>query len=158
LTLLLKSPQPNSRELLTINVERPRTKLGWRIIDSVLQAFASRRNLAPFVLGNRSTMKMAEYLYRSRSRSVASVRAYAWSVKAFCRYAGQSPDQLIASCLTKEGLPNPMRVRSLGELLDEWLGEMDAVDLAWGIIRVRQAHVESFFRVNGLEVKAIVDV
>jgi len=150
LVLLLTSPD----RFLTISMERPRTKLGLRVIDFVLQAFASRRSKAPLVLDNRSLMRLAEYLYRSKSRSLESLREYAWSVKAFCDYAGKVPDQLIASCLTPEGLPDPMRVRSLGELLDEWLGEMDAMDLASGSIRVRQAHVESFFRVNGLEVKA----
>lgn len=150
--VLLKSQGP---QYLTLTLERPKTRLGVKLIEYMLEAFKSRRGRAPLVLENASIMKVAEYLYRSKSRSLQSLQEYAWSIGSFSDYVHKAPDVLIQECLTTEGLPNPMTIHSMGEAIDRWMGEMEAVDLAPGSIVVRGAHIKTFFRVNGIALEPL---
>lgn len=94
-----------------------------------------------------------EYLFRSRSRSLESVKTYAYAVKAFCKYAGKGPDELLNECLSQDELQDEKMAHVLSKVLDDYLGELDASDYAPISLRMRQGYVVSFFRVNGLTLK-----
>lgn len=97
--------------------------------------------------------RFMEYLYRSRSRSLESVKTYAYAMKAFCEHAGKGPDELLNECLSPSGLQDETKAHELSKMLDDYLGELDASDYAPISLRMRQGYVVSVFRVNGLSLK-----
>jgi len=146
-------PKKSTPEITTIKLKRPRTKLGWKLIEYIIEGLRHCRNLIPFVLENESATKFMEYLYRSRSRSIESVKTYAYAIKAFCDYVGKGPDEILGECLNPEGLQDEKKVLELSKKLDDYLGELDASDYAPISLRMRQGYIVSFFRVNGLTLK-----
>jgi len=111
--------------------------------------------LMSFVLKSASMMKVAEHLYRAGSRSSESLKNYAKTLHAFSDYARKGPDDLVFIGLTKEGAVDQIGVHKLTQLADEYLGELEASDLATGSMAVKQAHIKTFFRVNGISLEPL---
>jgi len=137
-------------EYRTISIPRPRRKLEWKVLEYVLDSLRGYSSLIPFVLQNKSLMKLAEYLFR-RSRSRLSIRVYASIIKRFCDYAGKSADDLILECLD-EGIPNQRKVYEASKLIDEFLGELDAENLASSTLLVHGSRIRTFYKINGIDV------
>ena len=93
---VIKDVRNQFRGIVEIEIEKPRRKLEWVLIDYVITSLMRATPLIPFVLKNRSIMKLAEYLFRYRSKSFRSLRNYVSTVKAFSEWIGKNPDQLIA--------------------------------------------------------------
>ena len=146
-----RGPGKGVKGNLIVKVPRPRSKLQWKLIEYVCSSLSGgRSSLVPFVLENRSMMKLAEHFYRYKSRSKKSMRTYASVVRRFSEYVGKSPDELIENCLI-EGIPNPERVYETSRLVDQFFGELEADDLAPGSLTTELARLKSFFRVNGID-------
>jgi len=137
-------------QLVIVEVQSPKTKMGWKLLEYAASSLQDQTASMPFLLKSASAMKVAEHLYRAGSRSLEALRKYARTLQAFCSYVGKGPDELIATGLSEEGAADPVGIHKLTQLVDEYLGELEASDLASGTIAVRQAHIKTFFRVNGI--------
>jgi len=154
--ITIANGQGKRYRLTTIKIERPRTKLGWKLVEYVVASCRGRIDLVPFVLNDRSTMKLAEYLYRSRSKSSSSMRDYAVSIRGFSEYAKSTPDGLVARCFDKEGVPDRKEIHGLSALIDEYTGELEAEERTLGTLAIMQARIKSFFRSNSIALEPLV--
>jgi integrase len=150
---ILRNGEPP--RVMTTLVMRPRTKLGWKVIEYVIEGLRQFRTLIPFVLENDSMMRLMEYLYRVRSRSPGSVKIYSHAIRGFCEFAGKSPDELVGQCLDKGGVPDEKGIQEVSEKIDEYLGELDASDYAPSTVRTRQGLIVSFFKSNRIQLQAL---
>ncbi|RLG40229.1 MAG: hypothetical protein DRO05_06875, partial [Thermoproteota archaeon] len=154
--VVAKGPGKGVKGYITVSVPRPQRRLRWEVIEYVCSSLAGgRSSLVPFVLENETMMKLAEHFYRYKSRSKKSMRTYASVVRRFSEYVGRTPDQLIKGCIGEDGLPDPKKVYKVSKLVDQFLGELEAEDLAPGSLTTELARLKSFFRVNGIELPRI---
>jgi len=131
---------------------RPKRKLEWKLIEYIIRACTRQTNLIPFILDNKSMMKLAEYLYRHGSKSLSSMYTYALTVRQFSDYAKMSADELIAACLNSEGIPDQKKVHEASLLVDEFLGELEDEGRATYSLLVKSACIKTFYRVNGIQI------
>jgi len=148
--------QGKRTELTNVEIPRPSTKLGWKILEYVAEACHGRVGLVDFVLRNRCSMKHAEYLHRYRSKSLKSMKSYADQVRRLCDYCKRTPDELVNACLDGEGVPNAREIHRLSALVKQYLGEFEAEDRARDTLGVYQARIVSFFKVNGIVLDPLV--
>jgi len=140
-----------AEEFKQILLPRPRKKLQWRLIEYACKSLIGNSNLLPFALENKSIMNLVEYLFRYKIRSERTLMNYVCTIKQFCDYAGKGPDEVIASCLDKEGIPSTRKVLQISKLVDEFLGEKEAEDLTSGSLLTLSARLKTLFDVNGVE-------
>jgi len=140
--------------IVSLRAPRPEMKLGWKLIEYVVEGLGGCIDTLRMALENRSMMKLAEHLYRRRSRSINSIRTYAVTVHAFCKFVQLSPDEVIESCLT-DGAPDSHKVYKVSGLVDRWLGELDASGCSPTSLAVRKGRMRTFFSANGIELSPI---
>jgi len=150
--------QGKNYRLTTVKIPRPDNELGWKIIEYAVDACRGRVGLVPFVLQNNSTMKLAEYLYRYRSKSIKSMKYYASQVRGFCNspFVGRTPDEVVTSCFDGEGVADRREVHRLSTLVDQYLREFEAKERTQGTLSLYQARMISFFKVNGIRLDPLV--
>jgi len=146
-----KKKDPSLTKVIKVEIPRPKRRLTWKIIEFICESLRTYSTLIPFVLQNQSLMKLSEFFYRYKTRSKASLREYVSTVSKLCEYAGKSPDQLVDGCMDDEGLPDPKKIHELIMLIDDFLGELEANDLAPATLSVTFSRIKSFFKVNGIE-------
>ncbi len=95
-------------------------------------------------------MRLAEFLYRYRSRSEKSLWNYIRALRSFCEWTGKNPDQLIAECFNGDGSPNLKRIQETARILDEFLGEQEALGCAQHSLSTISAFIKTFYRVNDI--------
>ena len=139
-------------ELHNIELERPKRKLQWKLIEFAVKSLPKKKEFISFALKNRSIMALVEHFYRYRSRSQASTRVYIGNIKRFSDYLKKTPDEIIASCLYKDGTPNPKKVHGMSKIIDQYLGELEAEELAPGTLLMESARLKTFFKVNGVQI------
>jgi hypothetical protein len=122
------------------------------VVNYLVSSLAGRLpGLIPWALASPAALKMATYLRRYRTSSPSTLFSYLHGVWQFCRWLGTSPDGLVAEALDDEGLPNPKGVKRLGQLLEEYLGELRARGRAPNTIMVSMNSIRTLLRVNGVE-------
>jgi integrase len=127
------------------------------IINYVVTSLSARQSgLIPWALASPAILKMATYLRRYRTSSPSTLFSYCWEVRRFCEWLGKSPDELVASALDGEGLPNPKAVKHLRDLLEEYVGELRARGHAPTSIKGATNAIRILLRVNGIDVGRIL--
>jgi len=149
---MVKGKKKEDSDLMRIEIPRPKRKIEWRIICYVVECLKYRSPLVPFVLKDKSMMRLAEYMYRYRSRSKDSLPIYAAIIRAYCRYAEMEPDELVESCLDDEGNPDPKKVTQASKLVDEFLAEEEANGNTTYTLLTKSARIKTFYKVNGIEI------
>jgi len=125
-------------------------KLQQYIIDSLSWKMP---RLVPFTFENASTLELAKHLLRHRTASTATLYQYIYGVHRFCQWANTQPDQLIKSCQDPDGDPNPKALAKYSRLLDDFVGCLQAEDLAPGSVSNHVKGVKALFRCNGLKLE-----
>lgn len=111
-------------------------------------------SLIPFTFDNKSTVQLAKSLLRHRSGSQGTLKEYIYHVYRFSVYLNASPDQMIENCLDVDGDPNPKAVAKYNRLLDDYVGELQAAELAPGTVNGHVKAIKALFRCNGLRLEA----
>ncbi len=126
------------------------------IINYIVSSLPSNYpSLIPWALRNRSLIRLAAYLRRYKSSSPGSLAAYLSRLHRFTRWIGIEPDELIARCLTSEGLPDPKGIKEVRGLLEEYVGELRARGLAPNTINTSLAAIKTLFKVSHIELGSI---
>jgi integrase len=129
---------------LVEEVNTPREKAARRFI---IEGFKGKMSsLIPFALENESILNLASYLLKyTRSKSKATLYQYVFGVHRFCRWLGKSPDDIVKNVLFKEKM-----VEDYVGIIDSFIGDLQAEDLAPGTINNHVKGVKALFRVNGV--------
>jgi site-specific recombinase XerD len=142
------------RNPLTIPVPEAQTpsdqKLQQYIITSLSWKMSS---LVPFVFNNTSTQELAKYLLRHRTASTATLYQYVYGIYRFSQWTNIQPDQLIKSCQDLDGDPNPKALAKYSRLLDDFVGNLQAENLAPGTVSNHVKGVKALFRCNRLKLE-----
>ena len=125
-------------------------KLQQYVINSLSWKMPS---LVAFTFGNRSTLELAKHLLRHRTGSTATLYQYIYGVHRFCKWTNYDPDQLVQSCQDEDEDPNPKALASMTRLLDDFVGCLQAEDLAPGSVSNHVKGVKALFRSSGLKLE-----
>ncbi len=125
-------------------------KLQQYVIDSLSGKMPS---LLPLTFNNTSTLELAKYLMRHKTASTGTLCQYIYKVHRFCVWMNAQPDALIKSCQDSEGYPDPKALAKYGRLLDDFVGNLQAENLAPGSVSSYVKAVKALFRVNGLKLE-----
>ncbi|MEM3880349.1 MAG: site-specific integrase [Candidatus Bathyarchaeia archaeon] len=109
--------------------------------------------LVPFAFNNESTLQLAKHLLRHRTASPGTLYQYLYGVYRFCKWLNTQPDQLIRNCTDPDGDANPKAISKYNRLLDDFVGELQAEDLAPSTVSNHIKAVKALFRCNGLKLE-----
>jgi site-specific recombinase XerD len=109
--------------------------------------------LVPFAFANESTVQLAKHLLRHRTASQGTLYQYLYGVYRFCTWLNTQPDQLIKNCTDQDGDANPKAIAKYNRLLDDFVGELQAQDLAPGSVSNHVKGVKALFRASNLKLE-----
>src|SRR2546426_29792 len=97
---------------IKVPVEQVRSIGDKQLVRYIIEAFASiRPKLIPFVIENKSLLRVARHFLYRCSGSPKSLYNYAESTSLYSRYLGHSPDMIINDVLVTDGnIPDPVKV------------------------------------------------
>ncbi len=128
--------------------ERPREKA---VIEYVIEAFTKKMpRLIKITFENKTTLNVAKYLLRHKSGSHQTLYQYIYSIYRFCESIGETPDELVQRCKTDEGIQNQKQTQVVIRQIDDFMGDLQAANLAQGTIGNYVKGVKALFRQNGL--------
>ncbi|MCW4001604.1 MAG: site-specific integrase [Candidatus Bathyarchaeota archaeon] len=144
------------RKLLApIQVSIPKTKdLATKdVYDFIITSLdSSMPSLIPFAFQNQSVLNMVKNLKRYRSGSPQSAAMYMWIVHRYCRWSGKQPDEIIGECKNKDGDPDQKMLTKHTNLLDNFIGTLQASRLSSRTILTQVSAIKTFYRTNKLEI------
>jgi integrase len=121
----------------------------YRKIWESLSCFMPR--LIPIAYENESLMKLAKFFSRNNSGSENTINQYIYLVSKYCDWIGTTPDKLIENCF-KDGKTNTEAVYRENERLDDYVGDLQARDLAPKTVRDHVKAIKAFFMVHRIAV------
>jgi len=102
-------------------------------------------SLIPLALENKSTVKLASYLLKYTTGSKHTLYQYIFGIYRFCKWINKSPDELIREASTgKTGIDKYVLK------IDDFIGDLQAEELAPGTINNHVKGVKMLFKVNGV--------
>jgi hypothetical protein len=125
-------------------------KLRQYVINSLCWKMPS---LVPFTLYNDSTLEVAKHLLRHRTGSSGTLYQYVYGIHRFSQWLNIQPDQLIQNCQDEDGDPNPKALAKFSKLLDDFVGELQAEELAPGTVSNHIKGVKALFRASNLKLE-----
>jgi len=141
---------------IPISLQLPETqslaeeKLRQYVINSLCWKMPS---LVPFTLNNDSTLEVAKHLLRHRTGSSGTLYQYLYGIHRFSQWLNLQPDQLIQNCQDQDGDPNPKALSKFSKLLDDFVGELQAEELAPGTVSNHVKGVKALFRASNLKLE-----
>jgi site-specific recombinase XerD len=109
--------------------------------------------LVSFAFSNESTLQLAKHLLRHRTASPGTLYQYLYGIYRFCKWLNTQPDQLIRNCTDPDGDANPKAIAKYNRLLDDFVGELQAENLAPGTVSNHIKGVKALFRANNLKLE-----
>lgn len=137
----LSIPEPQSRA---------QEKLHQYIIDSLSWKMPS---LVPFIFNNSSAQEVAKHLLRHRTGSSGTLYQYVYGIHRFSQWLNIQPDLMIRNCQDEDGDPNPKALAKYSRLLDDFVGELQAEELAPGTVSNHIKGVKALFRASNLKIE-----
>jgi len=125
-------------------------KLQHYIIDALLTKMPA---LVGFTFDNTSTLELAKHLLRHRTGSTATLYQYIYGVHRFSKWLNTQPDQLVKNCQDQDGDPKPKALAQTSRLLDDFVANLQAENLAPGSVSNHVKGVKALFRCNGLKLE-----
>ena len=155
IAVILRGPSNKTlREKIIAKVNVEYSKLSEVIVDYIIRSLSSRYpSLIKDFLENSSTLKLAEYLYRRRSKSSKTLQLYAYFIMRFSEWIGMAPDKLIQSCFNNEGLRDERAIAEAEKNIDLWLGELESFGLTSKTLNLARASIKTFYEVNRVDLK-----
>lgn len=113
----------------------------------IIEAYKTKmHSLIPFSIENESILNIASYLLKyTKCKSKATLYQYVFGVYRFSKWIGKSPDEIIREVIFKE-----KAVEDYVGIVDSFVGDLQAEDLAPGTISNHVKGVKTLFRVNGV--------
>jgi integrase len=113
----------------------------------IIDAFRGKMpSLITFAFQNESILKLAAYLLRHTTGSHATLYQYVFGVYRYCKWARKGPDEVL-----RESLLDRKALKAYVASLDEFIGDLQAADLAPGTISNHVKAVKALYRTNGIE-------
>jgi integrase len=109
--------------------------------------------LVPFSFDNDSVLEVAKHLLRHRTGSSGTLYQYIYGIHRFSHWLNIQPDQLIQNCQDQDGDPNPKALAKYSKLLDDFVGELQAEELAPGSVSNHVKGVKALFRASNLKLE-----
>jgi len=125
-------------------------KLQQYIIDTLLGRMPS---LLVLTFENASTINLAKHLLRHRTGSTCTLYQYMYGIYRYCKWINATPDQIIKACQDEDGDPKPKALAQTSRLLDDFIANLQAENLAPGSISNFVKAVKALFRCNGLKLE-----
>jgi integrase len=114
--------------------------------EYIVRSFTGKMpSLIPFALQNESILKLASYLLKYTTGSKHTLYQYVFGVHRFCKWLGKHPDNMIRDALTNKSLVDQYVLK-----IDDFIGDLQAEDLAPGTINNHIKGVKALFRINGI--------
>ena len=110
-------------------------------------------SLVPFSFDNDSVLEVAKHLLRHRTGSSGTLYQYVYGIHRFSHWLNIQPDQLIQNCQDQDGDPNPKALAKYSKLLDDFVGELQAEELAPGSVSNHVKGVKALFRASNLKLE-----
>jgi site-specific recombinase XerD len=125
-------------------------KLQQYIIDALLTRMPK---LVSFTFENCTTIELAKHLLRHRTGSPATLYQYMYGVHRFSLWTNTQPDQLVKACQDEDGDPKPKALSQTSRMLDDFVANLQAENLAPGTVSNHVKGVKALFRSNGLKLE-----
>jgi integrase len=138
---------------LALRIPEKQDRAEEKVLQYILESLSVRSRLIPFTLRNLSTMKVARHLLFNRTGSPLTLYEYINDFHSFCRWLKAEPDQLINRCRNRDGDANPKGIAMMTSVLDQYIDQLQARNLAPATIRSHMKSITSFFRINGVGLK-----
>jgi integrase len=121
----------------------------YRKVFDALSCFMPR--LIPIAYENASLMKMAKYFSRNHSGSQKTICHYVYFVSRYCDWIGTTPDELIKNCVKDDKIDTDAIFKE-NERLDDYVGDLQARNLAPKTVRDHVKAIKAFFMVHRITV------
>ncbi len=110
-------------------------------------------SLVTLTFENTTTVELAKHLLRHKTGSPATLYQYIYGVHRFRLWTNTQPDQLVRSCQDQDGDPKPKALSQTSRMLDDFVANLQAENLAPGTISNHVKGVKALFRCNGLKLE-----
>jgi integrase len=113
----------------------------------VIDAFRGKMpSLIPFAFENESILNLASYLLKyTKSKSKQTLYQYVFGIHRFARWIQKKPDEMV-----REVILDKKALEAHVKAIDDFIGDLQAEDLADGTINNHVKGVKALFRVNGV--------
>jgi len=137
---------------LTLSMPEPQTPADQKLHQYIIEALLTKMPaLVSFTFDNVTTLELAKHLLRHRTGSQATLYQYIYGVHRFSKWLNTQPDQLVKSCQDQDGDPKPKALAQTSRMLDDFVANLQAENLAPGSISNHVKGVKALFRCNGLK-------
>jgi site-specific recombinase XerD len=137
---------------IILNLPEPQSSAEEKLQEYIINSLSWKMPaLLSFTFENNSTMELAKHLLRHRTASPGTLYQYLYGVYRFSQWLNSKPDQLIRNCQDIDGDPNPKALAKYSRLLDDFVGELQAENLAPGTVSNNVKGVKALFRCNHLK-------
>jgi integrase len=103
--------------------------------------------LIPFAIRNKSVIKLASYLLKHTTGSKHTLYQYVFGIYRFCNWINKQPDKII------QEIQQESSIEKYIEDIDNFIGDLQAEDLAPGTINNHVKGVKALFRVNRIDLQ-----
>ena len=139
---------------LTLQLPEPQNAADTKLQQYIIEALLTRMpSLVTLTFENASTIQLAKHLLRHRTGSTATLYQYIYGVHRFSKWANAQPDQLVKACQDQDGDPKPKALAQTSRLLDDFVANLQAEELAPGSVSNHVKAVKALFRCNGLKLE-----
>jgi integrase len=139
---------------LTLALPEPQNAADQRLQQYIIEALLTKMPaLVSFTFENTSTLELAKHLLRHRTGSTATLYQYIYGVYRFSKWLNMRPDQLIKNCQDQDGDPKPKALAQTSRMLDDFVANLQAENLAPGSVSNHVKGVKALFRSNGLKLE-----
>jgi hypothetical protein len=139
---------------ITLSIPEPQSAADKKLQQYVINSLSWKMPaLVHFAFSNKSTLQLAKHLLRHRTASSGTLYQYLYGIYRFSTWLNTQPDKLIRNCTDIDGDANPKALAKYNRLLDDFVGELQAEDLAPGTISNHIKGVKALFRANNLKLE-----
>ena len=139
---------------LTLSLPEPQNAADQKLQQYVIESLLTKMPiLVSFTFDNISTLELAKHLLRHRTGSPATLYQYIYGVHRFSKWLNMLPDQLVKNCQDQDGDPKPKALAQTSRLLDDFVANLQAENLAPGSVSNHVKGVKALFRCNGLKLE-----
>lgn len=112
----------------------------------IIDAFTGKMPaLIPFAINNKSVVKLASYLLKYTKGSEKTLYQYTFGIYRFSKWLGKTPDDII-----KEAIANKNNLDQYVVKIDDFIGDLQAENLAPGTINNHVKGTKALFRANSI--------
>jgi len=139
---------------LTLALPEPQNPADQKLQQYVIEGLLTKMpSLVTFTFENTSTLELAKHLLRHRTGSTATLYQYIYGVHRFSKWLNTQPDQLVKNCQDQDGDPKQKALAQTSRLLDDFVANLQAENLAPGTVSNHAKGVKALFRCNRLKLE-----